>query len=242
MTWRTKLSNKVLRGLPPSDKRYDILDTLAPGLLASVNPGGSITLMLRTRVGAKSPIRRAIGRYPHVSVEEARQIATEWVRLLEKGGDPKEAQRRAREQERKEREVAAALERNTFALIAEKFITRKCKSQRRGRAVERIIRNELVPLWGDRPLADITHRDVREAIERVIERGAATYAHNVLDAARALFSFAVERDLIEHNPCDRIKRRNVIGHKKSRKRHLNDDELRALWRATGRLGYPFGPL
>jgi integrase len=128
------------------------------------------------------------------------------------------------------------------AAAADKFIARQLKSQRRGYAVERIVRKELLPYWGERPITEVTHKDVRERIEQVLERGAKSYAHNVLDAARALFSFAVERDLIEHNPCDRIKRRHVIGHKRHRERVLTDDELRALWRAAGRLGYPFGPL
>src|SRR5262249_28337902 len=72
--------------------------------------------------------------------------------------------------------------------------------------------------------------------------GAETYAHNVFDVCRALFGFALERDLIEQNPCDRIKRRHTIGQKRHRERVLSDDELRALWRASGRLPYPFGPL
>ena len=34
----------------------------------------------------------------------------------------------------------------------------------------------------------------------------------------------------------------IIGAKEPRTRVLTDDELRALWRATGRLNYPLGPL
>jgi integrase len=242
MVERVVLTDRLVKALRPGDKRYDVLDALVPGLLACVNPSGSVVMMLRTRLGARSPIRRAIGRHGRVTVEQARRTARQWLELLHQGGDPKEAQRRAREDERRARDAAAAQASNTFGLVFDSFCARKLKSQRRGYVVERTIRSELLPLWQDRPPAEISHRDVREAIERVIERGAATYAHNVLDAARALFSFAVERDLIEHNPCDRLKRRHVIGRKKHRERTLSDDELRSLWRAAGRLHFPFGPL
>jgi integrase len=75
----------------------------------------------------------------------------------------------------------------------------------------------------------------------VVERGKVAAAHHLFDVCRTLFGFALERDLIEFNPCDRLKRSSVVGHKPFRERTLNDDELRALWRAARRLNYPFGP-
>jgi integrase len=126
--------------------------------------------------------------------------------------------------------------------VFDKFCSRKVKFQRRGHQVEQIIRRQLLPRWRERQLDGISHREVREAIEQVLERGKTAYAHNLLDAARALFAYALEHDLIEHNPCDRLKRRQVIGGRAIRERMLTDDELRALWRAAQRLGYPYGPL
>jgi integrase len=242
MNARVVLTDKLVKALTPGDKRYDVLDALVPGLLASVNPGGTVTLMLRTRKGSKTPIRRAIGQAGHVTVEQARRTARQWLELLYNGGDPREVQRLAREEQRRVREAADARAGNTFAVVADKFFTHRLKEQRRGFVVERIIRNELMPLWGNRPIAEISHRDVREAVERVIERGAATYAHNVFQAASALFGYAVERDLLENNPCDRLKRKRLLGAKKRRERTLDNDELRALWRAASRMSYPFGPL
>ena len=58
---------------------------------------------------------------------------------------------------------------DTFAAVAEKFFTRKLKTQRRGFVVERIVRNELLPSWGGRPVTDIAHRDIREMVQRVVD-------------------------------------------------------------------------
>ncbi len=242
MAERVVLTDKLVKALRPGDRRFDVLDALCPGFLVQVQPSGRITFQLRSRIGANWPVRRVIGQHSHLTVEQARRTARQWLELLHQGGSPEVARQTARDEQKRARDAAAAAVANTVAVVADKFIARKLKEQRRGKAVANIIRNELLPAWDNRPIGDISHRDVREAVDKVIERGAATYAHNVLDATRALFAFAVDHDLIEHNPCDRLKRRHVIGHKKHRERVLNDDELRALWRASGRLGYPFGPL
>src|SRR5262249_14624711 len=47
---------------------------------------------------------------------------------------------------------------------------------------------------------------------------------------------------IQFNPCDRLNSGDLIGERQARDRVLTDDELRALWRVTERMGYPFGPL
>jgi len=238
MAERKVLTDKLVKALRPSDKRYDVLDAIVPGLLASVNPGGSVTLMLRTRVGSRTPIRRAIGQHGRVTVEQARRTAREWLELLHSGGSPEQARRKAREDERRAR---AQLEDNRFAAVFDKFCARKLATQRKGRSVEQLVRRELLPHWRERSVYDLDHRDVREAIERMVERGKLAAAHNLYDTCRALFKFALERDLIEHNPCDRVSRAGIIGHKHHRERTLSDAELWALWRATGRMRYPFGP-
>ena len=159
MADRVVLTDKLIKGLRPGDKRYDVVDALVPGLLASVNPGGTVTMMLRTRIGAKSPIRRAIGQYGRVTVEQARRTAREWLELLYKGSNPQEVRRRAQEEERKAREAAEAAASNTFTAVFDKFCVHKLKAQRRGFVVERIIQNELCICGASGPWAEISHRD-----------------------------------------------------------------------------------
>jgi integrase len=47
---------------------------------------------------------------------------------------------------------------------------------------------------------------------------------------------------LDHSPCDRLKPKLVIGKKLARKRVLDDDKVRSLWRAGGKIKYPFGPM
>jgi integrase len=238
MATRKNLNDRTLRALKPAapGQRYDVGDAMTPGLAVRVTEKGTKTFSLVARYpGSTNPTRRALGEYGELSLAEARTKAREWLALLKKGIDPRvEVERGRLAEQRKQAE--------TVAVVCEKLFIRKLKAQRRGHVVERIVRNELLPHWGARPVADISHRDVRELIERVVDRGADTYAHNVFDAANAVLNFAAAQDMIEANPCRLLKRSAIIGTKQFRKRVLNDLELRALWRASGRLGYPFGPL
>jgi integrase len=59
-----------------------------------------------------------------------------------------------------------------------------------------------------------------------------------------MFSWAIERGVygLESAPTDRLKPAKLLGPPRARDRVLNDDELRALWRAAERMGYPYGAL
>jgi Arm DNA-binding domain/Phage integrase family len=234
---RTYKNDRTLRALKPKPgQRYDVHDEHLSGLVVRVTEKGTKTFALIARYpGSSNPTRRAIGEYGAIELTEAREKARSWLALIEKGIDPQ------RELE-KQRVAEQRKQADTFGGLAEKFFTTKLKTQRRGHVVKRIISNELLPQWNKLAVAEISHRDVRELIEGVVERGASTYAHNVFDAAHALFNFALARDVIEHNPCKQLKRRDLVGSKRHRERTLTDAELHAAWRASGRLGYPFGPL
>jgi integrase len=78
----------------------------------------------------------------------------------------------------------------------------------------------------------------------VVDRGAPYQAHNLFTTGKRLFAWAIDQQVygLESSPFDRLKPKAIIGKKEFRTRILSDDELRALWRATRRLGYPYGPL
>jgi integrase len=118
-------------------------------------------------------------------------------------------------------------------------------TERKGKEVEQDIRRELIPKWGKRPITDIAPLDVRNVVKAIKDRRGTPYqAHNVLVTIRRLFGWAIEQHVygLESSPCDRLKPKAIVGKRLSRTRILDDDEMRAFWRATGRLGYPYEPL
>ena len=139
----------------------------------------------------------------------------------------------------------AALERErkgaTVGAAMEEYLERRVASQRRGRVSEREIRGDVLSRWGHKPLTDITKQDVIKLVDAVKDRGAFYQAHIVLGHVKTFFNWCIERGILETSPADRIKPARVIGAKQSRSRVLSDDEIRAYWNATGKLGYPYEP-
>src|SRR5262249_49158080 len=147
--------------------------------------------------------------------------------LLHQGIDPKAEEERLRRMELRKQQT-------TFAAVAEDYLERHVKGQRRASDSEREIRKELIVPLGERPIASITREDVVLLADSVARRPAPYLAHIVLGHARSLFNWAINRGTygLETSPCDRVKPAALIGPKQPRQRILNDDELRALWCAS----------
>jgi integrase len=226
---RRRLTDRLLRSLKPAeyDKRVEIADTIVPGLAIRVTDKGCRTFVLIARFpGGRHWTRRAIGEYGKITLESAREIAREWHALLARGQDPRAERRRTA---------------GTFASTVAAYIAHIAQ-QRQMRDVQYCLQREFVSRWRDRPIDGIVRRDVIEVIDTIVARGASSAARNALSYLRVFFNWARERGVVESSPCDAIKPGRLIGKKNIRQRTLSDDELRLFWRATGRLGYPFGPL
>lgn len=239
MTKRT-LTDRTLKALKPAKagKRYDISDSVVPGLAVRITETGHKSFILVTRFpGSKNPTRRALGDYGALTLEQARHNARHWLEMLRRGVDPKEEVEKKRAAELRRRQ-------NTFAAVAEEFIRDKLSGERRGKDAERDIRREFIPRWGKLPVMEISDAHVREVIKAVKDRGARYMAHSLLTTARRLFSWAIDQRAygLESSPCDRLKPKSLIGEKRPRQRVLNDEELAAFWRASEGIAYPFGPL
>ena len=234
------LNDRMLKALKPAKvgQRYDVMDGVVPGLACRVTQTGHKSFVLLARYpGSANPTRRAIGDYGAITLAEARDKARDWLVLVRRDIDPQISEER-------QRQAQIRQQANTFAAVAEDFIADKLPSERKGREVERDIRREFVPVWGNRPIAEITALDVRTVVKGAKDRGAPYQAHNLLTTARRLFSWAIDQQVygLETSPCDRLKPKAIIGKKTPRTRTLTDDEWCAFWKATEGNGYPYAPL
>lgn len=241
MSIKKVLTDKGVVGLKPAPKgqRYIAADTIVPGLGVRVTDKGHKTFVLGARYpGSKHFKRREIGEVGAVTLSAAREKARGWLELIKAGRDP-------REEEQKKKEAAAEASSHTFRAAAEAYIKLKLRDKRTGEVVARNIRNQLIPVWGTRPIGEITRKDVVSLMEKVADRGrTGAFARNQFEHARAIFNWAIARSVygLEHSPCDRLKPTDLIGAKRVKTRVLTDDELRAVWRAAGRTPYPYGSL
>src|SRR5262245_3810813 len=89
---REKLSDTYIQSKKrvPKEGRSETMDTEAPRLgLRVTNKGHRSFIYLGRFPGSSNPTRRLIGDYPTTTLEEARETAHAWDKLLAKGIDPK---------------------------------------------------------------------------------------------------------------------------------------------------------
>lgn len=252
---RTYSTDREVKALKPSDRWYDVKDEKARNLIVRVGPMNSQgqfrrTFCMVTRFpGSKNPVRHALGEYRgenkgDLTLEEARETVAEWRKMIRAGIDPRAEKREREEAQKSKQDEAERRDQRSFGVVIEDYIKRHLKGQRRGKVAETEIRKEVLPTWKDRNIAEITRGDVVALVEAIADRPAPYHAHNVFGHIRTFFNWAIERGKydLETSPCDRLKPARLIGEKKPRQRVLGDDELFAFWRATDRLGYPYGPL
>ena len=166
---------------------------------------------------------------------EARDIAREWLRLVEKGIDP--------EQAKKQREAEEARARATpFEAVAEDYIREWLATKKRGAKDAQEIRRERDSRWRGRPVTQITRDDIMEMVEAVKARGKLATAHLALSHAKRLWRWAIHQPSTRYgittNPTREVSPKIAIGKKAQRDRVLSDAELAAVWRALSRLDDP----
>jgi integrase len=214
------------------------MDAEVSGFGVKVTETGSRSYVLIKRYpGSKHPAPRQLGSCDVLTLEEARERARDWLKLIARGIDPADHER--------EIQLAAARKReNSFATVFEDFAKEKLAKERQGGNVERDMRKEFVAAWGKRPIVDIASEDILQVIRAVKQRGAPAFARNLFGYLRRFFDWAIDQHAyaIKTNPCIGLKPARIVGEKQTRDRILTDQEIFAFWRATSRMGYPFGPL
>jgi integrase len=136
--------------------------------------------------------------------------------------------------------LPAADDNRTFEAVLARFIAaRKAKGRRSADAQKALLDKDATAFWRRRQIASITAADVVERIEAMIERGAPVNAARFRVTIAKLFSYAVGAQLCTDNPV-RLTENPVDPKSRQRKRKLDDRELALVWKAAGKLGYPFG--
>src|SRR6478752_9211011 len=129
-----RLTDRTLKALKPAKpgRRYDVMDAEVSGLGVRVTDRGQRTFILIARYrGSKNPTRRALGEYPTLSLEKAREKARVWHKLLAEGVDPRVEQLRVKEDEKRKAQEAVAAVENRFEPRAREYLRRHCKDHRR---------------------------------------------------------------------------------------------------------------
>ena len=193
-------------------------DLREAGLTFRVTANGARSWSFRFRDPRSGKTTRAtIGRYPDVSLGKARERAEAMRKEVSTGANPVESKRR-------ERETAAS---KAFQALAHRYLEEHARRKKRSAdADERNLRLHILPKWKHRRFDEIARRDIIELVEGLVTAGKPTLANRVQALISSIYSFAMDADLVNGNPCARLRRRGVesIG-----RRVLTDDEIRLFW-------------
>jgi integrase len=115
-----------------------------------------------------------------------------------------------------------------------------------------VIDEGLAVRWRSKSVASITRHDVYDVVEETTAYGVPglerrreagkrcdTLGRLMHSTLSGFFKWAMTHQKVDENPCQRVHRPPAAP---SRERVLSPGELRALWLAAGKIGYPFGPL
>jgi integrase len=222
----------------PSAGRAEFHDALVPGLALRVTARGNRSYVLINRFPSnpKNPTRRTLGGSDELSLDQARATAREWLALIRKGVDPKIQMAR-------DRAAAQRSQANSFRYVAEQFLERHTDRLAKATEARRIVQAEFVKRWDARPITDILPEEVAGAIRQIAKRSEAM-AHISLGYLRRLFSWGIGTHEfgITSSPVERLKPADLIGKRVVRERVLQDAELRGVWDAACKIGYPSGDI
>jgi integrase len=227
------LTKAALDNLKPGAARREIPDGHTRGLYFVLQTSGAASWAVRYRVAGRNR-KLTLGRHPEIDLKVARELARKALAKIATGGDPAAEKQTARA-------AARAPAEDLIEVVAERFIARHIRANLKagGSAIEteRLVRKEIVEPWRGRRLADITRRDVHKLLDGILDRGAPYAANRTLSGLRKLYGWAIERDIIQSSPCDRVR---APATEIVRDRVLDDDELTRLWAEAQTLGAPFG--
>ena len=209
---KVRLTDRSVAALKPKDKRYDQSDSLRVGLRVRVSPSGMKTWVFEKRIRG-GPLRsHTLGRFPVISLSEARDKAFTLEKEAMEGVDRK----------------AETVGKQTVSSVLDTYEQLHLTNLRTG-AERRKQLNTALAKYLDHPISKLERRDFQAFIDKVASSGSLVHANRYKAALSAFAGFAWRRGYTEHNIGAGLS--NAL-REKPRDRVLSLDEVRAIYDAA----------
>lgn len=238
-----KLTVKKLESLTPSDIGARLADEHSLyGVVKAKSDEVCVMFRWRYRFDGKL-CDYTCGTWPTKSLKEIRDAHEAARQLLAQGKDPNEdkritrldkraAQAEALAQAKVRIEHAEALSaRITVADLFERWATVELiRRKDGGKEIRRMFQKDVLPTLGALAVEDVRKGHITAVTDALLARGVTRMAKLIFSLIRQMFRYAVDRDIIEHEPTAAI-RKACIGDKPTeRDRVLSEDEICVLHR------------
>ena len=177
------LTAREVKAAKTSDKPTKLSD--GEGLYLLVQPNGAKYWRLAYRFDGKQKTL-AIGVYPDIGLQDARERRQEAKKLLANDIDPSQAKK-------SQKAARQALVANSFENVAREWFSKQAPSWKENHASRIIRRLELniFPWLGSAPIETIAAAELLKVIRRIESRGAIETAHRVLANCGQIFRYAI---------------------------------------------------
>lgn len=183
------LTVQKAKAAKPREGSYKLSDE--KGMYLLVHANGSKYWRMDYRLGGKRKTY-SLGVFPEVSLAEAREDRDEARKLIKKGVDPSQSKRL---------DKLALSGADTFKSVALEWYDNKMtgKSDRHRQRAMSILKYDLFPKLGARPINDIAAPELLAALRKIESRGASDIAHRAKSTAGQIFRYAIASGLCERD-------------------------------------------
>ena len=193
--------------VPEKEKRLYFYDTKVLGLELMITHQGTKSFKVYRKFG-KSPVRVSLGKYPYLTIEEARRKAQTVIAELISGKNPNEEKKKIR------LEI-------TFGEIFSIFMERYSKVTKKSWKYDEREVNKFLSHWFKRKLSSITKQEIQALHEKIRTDNGLYQANRLLERIKVIYNKAIEWGWEGINPANGMKKFK----EKSRNRFLHPDEL-----------------
>ncbi|MEL4426216.1 integrase domain-containing protein [Shewanella indica] len=195
----TRLTDTEIKTAKPKDKEYNLFD--GDGLRLRIKPNGSKQWILNYyKPTNRKRANLSLGKYPDLSLANARKLALEARELIAQNIDPQDA-RKQRQQE------VNAIHQHTFYNVAKEWFDMKKDSVSADHAVDtwRSLELHIFPSLANIPVKDITAPLVIELLRPIEAKGSLETVKRLSQRLNEVMNFATNCGLVAANPLSGIK-------------------------------------
>lgn len=205
-----------LETLPsPASGRTEYQDAKTPGLKIRVSSNNVKTFCVLKRVKGGSPLRTTLGRFPEMTIEQARRQAAAVLSEIAEGGNPAEVKRALKSE-------------LTFSELFNSYLERYARVHKKTADEDEQRYNQyLATPLGKKKISSITKDEIAKLHEKITSAGHPTVANRVLALLSTVFNRGIEWSILSNNPCEKIRRNKEV----SRDRFLQSEELQRFFTA-----------
>jgi len=236
-----RLTNRVIE-MQTNDTKKDLFlrDDALTGFGVRVTPNNVKSFFVETRIrheGSTSAKRVVLGRFPDLSLRDARENAAAWLTQMRQGVDPVQQAKTKNRKLKQEKEANL-----TFEELFAAFMTSRDNLHKPSTAKDYwSTHNNHFKGWAKTPITEITRKDVQTLFQKITTGSGNAQANKSMRILNVVFNYArgtihIDGRPIMENPVGVIKDAGLSHREVKRETYIEPDQIEGFVKAVIGLG------